>query len=299
MRITPNATAYNALYNIQQGRAKLDSLTEKLASQSNVNRPSDDPVATSIILDANTRLQEAAQYSSNIVKANTFLSMTGTALQGISDTMTLAKQLVATITSGSTDPTILQNAKVQLTTLRDQLVDMGNTQYQGQYIFSGASTGTAPFDSTAIYNGDTDTVNSVKIGSSATVKMNITGDQVLTGGASGVNILQTMNDLIDTMDPSIPVETQAANIQAGARNLEKGFDQITNLQTDVASRITQLDSASKMLSITKNTLETIRGNVQDADMYKLGVELTQQQTAFQASLAATAKISNLSLLDYM
>lgn len=67
------------------------------------------------------------------------------------------------------------------------------------------------------------------------------------------------------------------------QNLDTGFDQITNLQTEVASRLTRLDSASSMLSITKNTLETIRGNVQDADMYKLGVQLTQQQTAFEAS----------------
>jgi len=293
MRITPNATAYNALYNIQQGRTKLDSLTEKLASQSNVNRPSDDPIASSVILDANTRLQATSQYSSNITKANTFLNMTSTALQGVSDTMTTIKKLVGTITSGTTDTTIRQNVVTQLTDLRQQLVDMGNTEYQGQYIFSGAKTTTIPFsDSTAVYSGDT-TVNSVAIDTSATEKMNITGDRVLTS-TSGVNILQTMDDLIAAVNSN-----NVSAIQTGAQNLETGFDQITNLQTEVASRLTRLDSASSMLSITKNTLETIRGNVQDADMYKLGVELTQQQTAFQASLAATAKISNLSLLDYM
>jgi len=294
MRITPNATAYNALYNIQEGRAKLDSLTEKLASQSNVNRPSDDPIATSVILDANTRLQATAQYSSNITKANTSLNMTSTALQGISDTLTQAKKLVATITSGTTDLTVRQNAVSQLTTLRSQLVDMGNTQYQGQYIFSGALTSTPPFsDTTSNYSGDY-TVNSVNIDTSATEKINITGDRVLTAGAPGANILQTMDDLIANINSN-----NVTGIQAGAKNLETGFDQVTNLQTEVASRLTRLDNTSSMLNITKNTLETIRGNVQDADMYKLGVELTQQQTAFQASLAATAKISNLSLLDYM
>ncbi len=294
MRITPNATAYNALYNIQEGRAKLDSLTEKLASQSNVNRPSDDPIATSVILDANTRLQATAQYSSNITKANTSLNMTSTALQGISDTLTQAKTLVATITSGTTDLTVRQNAVSQLTTLRSQLVDMGNTQYQGQYIFSGALTSTPPFsDSTANYGGDS-TVNSVNIDTSATEKINITGDRVLTAGAPGVNILQTIDDLIANINSN-----NVTGIQTGAKNLETGFDQITNLQTEVASRLTRLDNTSSMLNITKNTLETIRGNVQDADMYKLGVELTQQQTAFEASLSATAKISNLSLLDYM
>jgi flagellar hook-associated protein 3 FlgL len=293
MRITPNATAYNALYNIQQGRSKLDSLSEKLASESNVNRPSDDPIATNVILDANARLQATDQFSSNITKANTFLNMTSTALQGISDTLTTAKKLVSTITSGSSDATTRQNAVSQLTTLREQLVDMGNTQYQGQYIFSGTKTTTAPFSDTSVaYSGDT-TVNSVAIDTSATEKMNITGDRVLTSG-TGVNILQTMDNLINAVNLN-----DVSGIQAGAKNLETGFDQITNLQTEVASRLTRLDSTSNMLSITKNTLETIRGNVQDADMYKLGVQLTLQQTAFEASLSATAKISQLSLLNYM
>jgi flagellar hook-associated protein 3 FlgL len=44
---------------------------------------------------------------------------------------------------------------------------------------------------------------------------------------------------------------------------------------------------------------TVYSNTQTADLAKLGVELTQQQTAFNATLSATAKISQLSLLDYL
>jgi flagellin-like hook-associated protein FlgL len=39
--------------------------------------------------------------------------------------------------------------------------------------------------------------------------------------------------------------------------------------------------------------------VQTVDNAKLGVQLSQQETAFNAALATTAKISQLSLLDYM
>ena len=50
---------------------------------------------------------------------------------------------------------------------------------------------------------------------------------------------------------------------------------------------------------TRNTLQTVYGNVQNADYAKLAVELSQQQLAFEATLSSTARISQVSLLDYL
>ena len=44
---------------------------------------------------------------------------------------------------------------------------------------------------------------------------------------------------------------------------------------------------------------TVYSSTQNVDYAKLGIELSQQQIAFEASLSATAKLSQLSLLDYM
>ncbi|ABL01049.1 flagellar hook-associated protein FlgL [Pelobacter propionicus] len=295
MRITANATAFNALYNIQQGRSKLDTLTEKIASELNVNRPSDDPIATSLLLSTNDRLQAVEQYGSNISKTNTWLSMTSTALQGISDTLTTAKSLMSTIGSGTSDQTARESVVAQLTALREQLADFGNTKYLDQYLFSGSQTATKPFDRTVGsigYNGDS-IVNSIRIDSAATEELNITGDQVLTS-STGVNILDTMDQLITAV-----TNNDVASIQSLTADLDTGFNQITNQQTEVASRITRLDGAANMLKITKTTLENIISDTQLADTTKLAVELSLQETAYKASLSATAKILNLSLLDYL
>lgn len=296
MRVTQNSTAYNALYYIQQGRTKLDSISEKIASGLNVNRPSDDPVATSLLLSTNDRLQAVEQYSSNVTKANTWLNVTSTALQGISDTLSTAKSLVASIASGTDDTTERANVVSQLTALREQLADFGNTQYQGQYIFSGSQTSTKPFTRTVgsipYYNGDT-TVNSIAIDSAATEELNITGDQVLAS-TSGVNILQTIDNLITAVNSN-----DVSAIESGAEDLETGANQVNNLQTEVASRLNRLKGASSMLTLTKNTLQTIIDNTQSADMTQLAVEQSLQETAYEASLSATSKVLSLSLLDYL
>jgi flagellar hook-associated protein 3 FlgL len=303
MRITANITADNSLYNIQQGRAKLDKINEQISSQQNINRPSDDPINTRLLLDIGDKVKVTDQYTSNISKASTWQQMTNTALTGMSDIMSLAKQQIATISNGSSDLNIRQNAVSQLQALKQQIVDMGNTQMGDQYIFGGAKNTTPPF-SGSVYNGDSTAIN-VEIANNSTQQMNISGNQLLTGTGAplpygSTNILDTFDKLIIaiTGDATHP-NGDIASIQAGANSLEDGAKQINNAQSDVASRVTRLDSMTKLNENNSNTLNNIYSNTQDVDYAKLGVELSQQTTAFNASLSATAKISQMSLLDYM
>ncbi len=313
MRITQNMTASNSLYNLQQGRAKLDNLQELAATGNNINRPSDDPINSRLLLDIGDQLKAGSQYASNITKATTFLQVTSTALQGMSDTMQQANQLVATITSGSSDPTERQSVVAQLQALKQTIVDMGNTQSGDQYVFGGANSSTAPFTATpsspptpaSYFHGDETALN-VEIGQSSKQQMNIPGNQVLTGSSTSVpanppygttNILDTFDKLITAVQNNDV--TSAVGIQAEAQNLQDGANQITNAQSDVASRMIRLNNATTMNTNTANTLQTIAGNIQNVDYTKLAVELTQQQTAFQASLSATAKVTQMSLLDYL
>ena len=306
MRITQNITAANSVYYLQQGLAKLNNLQELAATGNNINQPSDDPINTRLLLDIGDQLKAGNQYASNITKANTFLQVTSTALQGMSDTIAQAKTLVATITSGSTDATVRQSVVAQLQSLRQSMVDYGNTQSGDQYVFGGAKSSTPPFsNSSSTYAGDETPLN-VEIGQSSKQQMNIPGNQVLTGSSTSVpaNTPYGTTNILDTFDKLITAVqnndvTSAVGIQAEAQNLDSGANQITNAQSDVASRMIRLQNATTMNTNTTNTLQTIAGNIQNVDYNKLGVELTQQQTAYQASLSATAKVTQMSLLDYL
>ncbi len=304
MRITPNITANNSLYNIQSSRALLDSIQEKISSGKNFNRVSDDPVSANLLMGINDRYSGNEQFKSNISKANIWLNMTSTALDGMSKTMADIKTLVATVTNGSNNQNTLNDTAASLTLMRQQLADMGNTQLDDQYLFAGTATNTKPFDSDVVippavaspdlYNGN-DNVNIVQIDVSATENLNITGSSVLGDNSGGnVNILWELDKLIAAIKVNdIP------GIQAGANQVELAADQIQRAQVTAATRISRLEFMDKMLDNTKNTLQTVYSNVQNADYAKLAVELTQQKTAFEATLSSTAKITQMSLLDYL
>ncbi|HOP40994.1 MAG TPA: flagellar hook-associated protein FlgL, partial [Geobacteraceae bacterium] len=145
MRITPGMTSDNALYNLQKGRTLLNRLQEQIASGSTINRPSDDPITTRQLLDLENKMEAGEQYLSNITKGNLWLSMTDTALQGMYEIISQAKEVTGTITNGSSDQTVRETAASQLEELKKQLVDLGNTQLGDQYVFAGFKNDTPPF----------------------------------------------------------------------------------------------------------------------------------------------------------
>ncbi|ACM19001.1 flagellar hook-filament junction protein FlgL [Geotalea daltonii FRC-32] len=306
MRVTPGMTADNALYNLQQGRSKLDQLQEQIASGSVINRPSDDPISTRQILAMQNGVTEGDQYLSNIEKGNIWLNITNTALTGMSSIMAQVKTIASNMISTSTDANMIANATTNLTQLKNQLIDLGNTQIGNQYVFGGFDNSTAPFDASGVFSG-TDDPMKVDIARNSSVAINITGGDLLRGGTpavgagSGATAGTRPADIIDSIDKLIAAITSssAADIVDGVKNMKASADQIAAAQSTVAGNMMRLDNAKTMIVNNQNTLKNIISSKQNVDYAKAATELSQQQTAFEAALSATAKISRLSLLDYI
>lgn len=303
MRITANMSSDNAIYNLQQGRAKLEKLQSQVSSGQKVNTPSDDPISARLLLEIGDKLRSIDQRSSNINKATSWLKFTSTALDGMSEVINQAKKLVGTINSGSSDPNIRQGAHDQLVDLKKQLVDMANTQFGDQYIFAGANNTNPPFSNANNNYGGDDTQLPIEIAQNSVQALNVTGDRILKGiGANpsygSIDILKTFDDLIAAVGDNTTPSNGPAISQA-AVDLHDGSRQLNIATSDVLSRMTRLNNMSKLNENTKNTLLSISTSVQEVDYAKLGVELSQQKIAFEASLSTTAKLSQLSLLDFM
>ncbi|QEM68025.1 flagellar hook-associated protein 3 [Geobacter sp. FeAm09] len=304
MRISSNTSAINSIYNLQKGQATFNRLTELTTSEQNVNRPSDDPTATSTLLNIGDTLKAIDKYSTNITKATTFLTITNNALTGISDTISQAKELVASISDGSDSATERQSVHDQLVSLKKQIIDYANTQSgDNTYVFGGTSNSTAPFSYTSNSYGGDGNQSQVEIAENSYQSLTVTGDRLLKGAGSNpsygsTDILQTLDNLISAVGDSTTA-SDATAIQQGAKDLEAGASQINNAQIDVAARMKRLETMATMNTNSKNTLENVVSDIQNVDLTTVGVQLSQQQSAYEAALAATAKISSLSLLDYL
>ncbi len=297
-------TAEISVYNIQQGRSRIDKITEKLTSNQMINRPSDDPVSSGTLLDVKSKITLYDQFNVNITKCKSWLEVTNNGLTGMSDILDAARNLISGSSSLSIqDPTQRQVMNDQLVEIKKQLIEMGNVQYGDQYIFGGGNNLVPPFNTTDnTYAGDSNQ-RKVEITTNTLQAFSTTGDRLLLGGGTdpnygSTNILQVMDDLIAAVGDFTTTGDSAA-VTAAGKQLEAAAKQVNAAITINSSRILRVDNMAKLNDINKTTLTTIATSIQNVDLAKYGMQLNAEQTAFQASLAATARISSMSLLDYI
>lgn len=305
MRITAGMTADNAIYNLKQQRSALDSLQEQVSSGMVVNKPSDDPLTTRQLLDLQNQIDAGDQYSSNITKGSLLLNVTSTALSSMADIMKQVKQTASTMSNGSNDPTSKASVVGNLNQLKQQLIDLGNTQTGNQYVFAGFKSG-QPFASDGTFSGTDDSLN-VSISPSSQVATNVSGGALLRGGTppaavgSGATAGQGPIDILGGIDALITAisSNDTAGVADGIKNMQAGADQVNAAISDVAGRQVRLTNVQTMIANNQNTLKGIYSDKQNVDYAKVGVELSQQTTALNAALSTTAKLSQTSLLDYL
>jgi flagellar hook-associated protein 3 FlgL len=305
MRITPGMTGDNAIYNLQQQRAAIETLQEQLSSGMVVNRPSDDPLTARQVVDLQNQIGAGEQYTSNIQKAELLLNITNTALTGMSGLMQQVKKIAGDMASGITDANTISGAIGNLTQLKQQLIDLGNTRLGAQYVFAGFSD-SQPFDAAGNFSGTDDPLK-VEIAQGSQVATNLCGGTLLRGGTppaavgSGATAGGSPVDILGSIDALIgALNANDKNvITDGVKNVKAAGDQLAAAQADVAGRLVRLDNMKSLIENNQNTLKTIYGDLQNVDYAKTGVQLSQMTTAFNAALSATAKLTQLSLMDYM
>lgn len=146
-----------------------------------------------------------------------------------------------------------------------------------------------------VYNGDSG-VQQVEIEPNLRVALNIPGARLFEGSGitGGVNIFEIMNRVSDAMKTNNRVE-----IDNLLGDLDKALSQVNTERTGVGARVNLAEASDARQTELLIHLETARGDVEDIDLTEAVLNLTQQQTAYQATLGAAGTISKMSLMDFL
>lgn len=88
------------------------------------------------------------------------------------------------------------------------------------------------------------------------------------------------------------------SIQSQITNLETAADQNRELRSTLGARAKRVESAMLHQEDAQIDLQQILSRYEDADIIEVFNDLVQQETAFQAALNVTSRISQISILDY-
>ena len=297
-RITTQMTASMTLNDLQQSLNRLDTTQQQLSSGKKINQPSDDPYGTSQAMSLNGQLSSLNDYTNNITDGTAWTQQATTSLGDIDSMVQRVRELVVQASNGTYTQSDLNASASEVNQLIDAVKQEANASYNGQYIFSGTSTGTAPYQtgSTDTYQGGTGSVNRL-IGPNTTLSVSTNISTLLGNGqASGDG------GLLDTMR-TIASDMQSGNTGAigGAdlKNLDSNFGTLTQMEANVGAITNRLTLASTRIQQLQNSDTAALSNVQDADMATVAINFSTEQAAYSAALKAGANIVQSSLLDFL
>jgi flagellar hook-associated protein 3 FlgL len=301
-RVTQQMTASNLMANINQALDRIDTTQQELSTGKKINQPSDNPYGTSLALQLNNQLGNLNSYSNNVTDGTGWAQAGNAALSDITNAVQRVRELVVQAANGTQSQADMSADAAEVGQLIDQIKQDANTQYNGQYIFAGAATGTAPYQAGAndAYAGDTGQVTR-QIGPNTSLSVNANLSSVLgtgqtvSGQPAGDNkLLNTLRNISDAMQSGNP-----GALNSSLSQLDTNLGSLTGVTADLGATTDRLQMAASRIQSLQNSDSQSLSDVQDADMAKTEVDFSTQQAALTAALQAGAHIVQQSLMDFL
>lgn len=145
MRITAQELNRQMLHVINDRNYDMSKLQQEIATGKRLLRPSDDPVDVANTLKLETKLKEFTQFKKNINDGISYMNVTSSSIDSMDNIMQRIRELAvqgSSDTLNAADRTYINKESSQLFR---QLIALTNTQFKGDYIFSGTNTKTPPY----------------------------------------------------------------------------------------------------------------------------------------------------------
>lgn len=182
MRVTSNLIFNQSALSMQKANERYLAVQEKIAEQSDIIRPSDDPNGAGQLLryDADTKLLE--QYDQNMTLATNSLEYESVALESLNSTLDEINVLLIQSANGANSQDDLDTLAGEMESLLTSVADLMNSKNSnGQYIFAGTNSSSPAFVQNAtgeyVYAGN-EAQQMSQIGSTVTIATNDSGKSI-------------------------------------------------------------------------------------------------------------------------
>ena len=309
MRVTANTFPDSLITQLSQLAVRQNTLQNQAATGQRVQLPEDDPTAMRRVLDLKTETATLSQYQNNIDTLKESATASYDVMKALKKTSDRAGE-IATLADGTKSQAELDTYATELNQLIEQGVQLVNSKYRGDYLFSGTLSNQTPFVATTTnsqitavaYQGNADTT-AVEIAENTTLSVQVPGANnsgtgtrgLITDSRSGADFfahLITLRDHLQSGDTAAITSTDTANLAKDEDNFLYQFGTNGVVQA-------RLTAASSIATNRIGSLGKLVSNEADADLAQTLVKLSETQNAYKAALQSGATILNQSLLDYL
>ena len=305
MKISTSQLFDNSVNQMNRQQSKIAEMQAKLASGKQIVKPSDDSEKSAVIQRLQTAIDRQSVYERSLDTAENRLASEESALMSSERILQRIRQLAV---QGNTDTLSVDDKEIlanEITSLREELLSLANTQdANGNYVFAGSNVQTKALDVNAdgdiIYQGDK-TQTSVDISDQRRLVLNRAGDEVFAsvdrvvdGDTQDISFFKVIDDFAQAL----------ATDDEDALNL--GLEEISSITegmgasiADLGARISTVSNQREILEDTNLRYQDLLSNAQDLDYATAVTKLSAELLSLEAAQASFAKISQLSLFNYI
>ncbi|WP_164477989.1 flagellin [Nocardioides pantholopis] len=289
--MTQSMISHRSLDSLQLGLGRLAKVQEQLSTGRVLNRPSDSPTDTTSAMRIRSAYTRTEQYIRNADDAVGRLGLADTTLGTMGDQVRRVRELVQQSRSGASSTVSREALATEIEQLHGSLLADANTKYLDRPIFGGITAGTDAYDDTGTFIGVAGTIGR-KVGSDVTVRVDLDPTEFLGSGPTSV---------------FAAVENAALALRSGDEaGINTALDQLSGFMNDinaaratVGARQAQVERSQAAAEDAKVDLTSRLTDLENVDVAAASIDLKLQEMAYQAALAATARVVQPSLLDFL
>ncbi|NBC73162.1 flagellar hook-associated protein FlgL [Paenibacillus sacheonensis] len=299
MRVTQNMTSSRLIQNLNANMRKMAIQQDQISTGRKINKPSDDPVGLTYGLRYRSDLTANDQYQDNVASSLSWLDFYDSQLDQATQVLQRVNDLAVQAGTGTNTPESLEAINKEITELKKQMSDIGNSSFNGKYVFSGQMfdqppfpDGTDPKTVTADNGGVT-----YEIGQGITMDVNLTANQVF-GAADAAGTTDNVFSIFDRLSSALQSSNYGA-VSAEIDNVKSRMNQIISARSENGAKTNRAELMQNRMEQMEVDLTSLQSKTEDADMDQLYIDSSVSQNIYQASLSVGSKIITPSLVNFL
>jgi flagellar hook-associated protein 3 FlgL len=320
IQITSNMIYNNINKQLDNESVNIYNLENQISTGLQINQPQDNPAGQVNVLSYQNSLSNLKQYTSNVSQATEISALASSTASNAISVVNTAKTLALQMANGTNSTANNQAAASQVGELINEIQQIASTNYNGENIFTGENTSipSAYTSSTANYTTASGTAVPYKVytyaGNNVQKKYQLTQDEFLAPSVTANEMFGSDNPTTSTtttptgllsvlslFQAELKSNTYANNSSTIINGLSNGLSRLTAAQATIGAKQERLTEQTTSYQTVNANIKQLLGDTQDVNIAQATTNLTQAQTTYQATLAMSSEITQLTpmLLRYL
>jgi flagellar hook-associated protein 3 FlgL len=286
--------------NDQVGRSKAANARalDDMSTQKTIREISDNPVGLTRAVRYRDQISTSEQHVKNMELTKGYMDTTEQALVNLTDNLIRAKELSVGMASDTYNASSREAAAREIREIIDEIILVGNSNYNGRFVFGGFRNQTPPVTEDGNFIGDDGKIF-VEVSPGSFRPINIPARNLFVPSdeekASGhFNMVSALQNLYEGL-----MQNEKSMIQRSMSELEFHTEKVTSYQASIGGMWNAINNTQTRVIKDVDAAKGTLSQIEDADAFKVMSDFKKTEATLQSTLLASNKVLQPSLLNFM